>query len=107
MAFQSGSVNLGRGYFGVSTADWNLLATVGGMRTYTYSISFPTEFSEIPVMVTMLKSFHIQQGEDSRIAVGSTSVATTGFDLVIQTWHDTSLVGVGVTWMAYDSNSAL
>jgi hypothetical protein len=107
MAFQSGSINLGRGYFGVSTADWNLLATVGGQRTFTQAISFDTEFSETPTVVAMLKSFHIQQSEDPRIAVGVSDESNTGFNLIIQTWHDTSVVGVGVTWMAYDSGSAL
>ena len=107
MAFQSGGVNLGRGYFGVSTADWNRLATYGGLRTFTHAITFATEFGEVPTVVAMLKSFHIQFGEDPRIAVGVQDVTATGFNLIIQTWHDTSLVGVGTTWMAYDSASAL
>jgi hypothetical protein len=106
MAIQSGGVNLGRGYFGTSTSDWNLLATVGGLRTYTHDISFGTEFGEVPTVIPMLRSFHVQEGEDPRIAVGVQNVAETGFTLIVQTWHDTSVVGVGVNWIAYDSAAA-
>lgn len=103
MAIQSGGINIGSGgYFDTDSTNWNFLGTVGD-RHYEETISFPTEFANAPIVVTTLRGFHIQEGENSRLAIGVTGTTTTGFILNIDTWGDTSVVGLGVNWIAYDS----
>ena len=102
MAFQNGEVNVGRGYYESSLTDWNLLATTG-TRDYQYTVSFPTEFSNIPEVIVMMRGFHVQMGEDARVAVGVSDITATGFILHVNAWDDTSVVGVGVNWIAYDA----
>lgn len=102
MAIQSGGVNVGNGYFGTDSPDWNFLGTLGD-RHYEQSVSFATEFANVPIVTVTLRGFHIQDGEDKRLAIGITGTTTTGFVLNLDTWGDTSVVGVGVSWIAYDS----
>lgn len=101
MAIQSGAYNLGFGYFGIYDVDWNLLATTG-TRQYTKDVTFPTSFGTVPEVILMLKGFHIQKGESSRLALGISAVTTDGFTIAISTWDDTSVVGCGINWLAYD-----
>jgi len=108
MGIVTGGRNCGLSYLGSSDTDWNLLGTLSGAtRTWGKEITFSTAFSEVPTIVLMLRSFDVQDGEAARISLGFTSLTATGFILRISTSGETSVFGVGVNWLAYDSATAL
>jgi len=110
VAFQTGGRNCGLDYLGSADEDWSLLETLApgtGVRFWGTDISFPTEFSEIPTLVINIRSFASPEGDPARVSVGYLNLLATGFTLRISTWGDSSVIGIGVNWSAYDSASAL
>jgi len=110
MAFQSGGRNCGHDYLGATDNDWTLMGTLaadGGQRYWATGIAFPLSFSEVPELQISLRSFALMEGDPSRISVGFINLTADGFTLRVSTWGESSITGVGINWMAYDSASAL
>jgi hypothetical protein len=102
MGMQSGYKYVGNEYYGANDAAWNLLGTEGN-RTFETAVEFAEAFGAAPAVLVCLNSFHVHSGSDKTLLVGAADITTTGFNLQVTCYSDTSLKGVGVLWMAYDS----
>ena len=111
MAIQTGGRNCGFLYFDATDADWNLTTFkpdgASDYRRWYKDLTFPSSFSEVPTVILMLRSFEVLVGQPSRISLGFQNVDANGFELIVTTWGETSLAGVGVNWLAYDSASGI
>jgi len=88
--------------FDQSTPDWTLAQENApeGSRTYVSNILFDAPFSNVPIVHVGLSGFDIDQRDSARISVHAAAITSTGFDLRIQTWRNTRVYKVEVSWIA-------
>ncbi len=72
-----------------------------GARLDKKYVSFSPAFSSIPKIVLSLKSLDSSHSYNLRVDTNSQGVTPVGFWLTINTWADTKLYGVTVSWTAY------
>jgi len=72
-----------------------------GYRTYQAHVTFPKGFSQIPVVITALRSIDDSPATGTRLTVFAQQITTTGFDMVVLTWADSIVYGTAATWIAY------
>ena len=72
-----------------------------GNRRFQKRIEFPEPFENCPVVQVSLAHIDIINQFNSRIGVAAESADHNGFELVFETWADTSIRGIGVVWIAY------
>ena len=84
---------------GTTSPGWNLREG-DGTREFIVHITFPEPFTEIPDVIVSLLMADISKDFNTRVWVLARDVTTTGFDLVMRTWSDTYVNGVGATWIA-------
>lgn len=92
----------GINYFGATDSDWNLVGPQG-YRVYNKPVVFSTPFSVEPQFVSIAVSsfFILENGGSLKINVEPLNVTEEGFDLVISTWDDCQVVGIGCSWTAF------
>ena len=84
---------------GTTSPGWNLREG-DGTREFIVHITFPEPFTEIPDVIVSLMMADISKDFNTRVWVLARDVTTMGFDLVMRTWSDTYVNGVGATWIA-------
>lgn len=73
-----------------------------GGRSDSIHVDFPAgKFSNPPEVLVMLNMLDTEQAINTRLSVYSTNITVNGFDVGIQTWDDSKVFGVGITWFAY------
>jgi len=65
------------------------------------SIAFERAFTSAPSVIVWLKGFDMDKRYTARIRVYADSVTATGFQLRLETWGDTVLNWVSVSWIAH------
>lgn len=81
--------------------NWNL-NTGSGSRTFTSpDIPIGPGFSTPPTVVVQLGGIDVGNAANLRIQIGATDVENDEFNLVVNTWADSIIYGVWVTWIAY------
>lgn len=97
---QSGFRHCGFNYMGVWDTDWPLFGLDGG-RAWSTQITFLSEFENAPDVVLSISGFSMIDGDFSKLLVNTGEITTEFFYLVVQTWGNTQIHGVSVSWIAY------
>jgi hypothetical protein len=95
---QNGEIRLGRHHFESHLCDWNLDKGCGE-RYYRVRVKFDRCFSCEPHIHLGTVSQDCHNGV--RYRVWAENVDRSGFDLVVYTWADSIVYGIGVSWMAF------
>lgn len=76
--------------------------TGSGPRSVTKAVPFPTgSFGSAPQVMAAISSLDSSNQANLRVTVSVQSVTATGFTVKVDTWADTKLAQVGVSWVAY------
>ena len=92
-------IQTGTAFYDSNTRGWTLNAGTGDRSFTSPDIRFSSPFSAPPTIALALA--HIDS-ERVRVALETFDVQVDEFNIVIKTWADTLLYGVGVTWIAHD-----
>ena len=84
------------------TQDWTLAQENASEepRSFVSNILFDAPFSNVPIVHVGLSGFDIDQRDSARISVHAEAISPNGFDLRIQTWLNTRVYKVEVSWIA-------
>jgi hypothetical protein len=91
----------------VSKAYWKTnhpleLGTPSGGRSDTIHIDFPAgKFKAPPKVQVALNWLDTQHTTNTRLQVYPSNITANGFDVVVSTYADSKVYGVGVTWFAH------
>lgn len=80
-----------------STPGWTLHQWSGRFTTH---VSFQQPFAKPPQVIVNLAGLDVSNARNTRVTVSANNVSTSGFDLVVDTWADTILYAVWVSWIA-------
>ena len=88
---------------GQLAGDWTLAgngAGEDGRRSYEQRVVFEAPFSRTPVVQLGLTGFDIDNCGSARIGVRVADITPEGFSVVLETWRDTLVYGVKLSWLA-------
>ena len=74
-----------------------------GARTFTQHIKFEKKYEVIPRVMVSLSSLDACtfNNKNVRVKINATNIDTSGFDIQIITWFNSSLFEVKVSWISY------
>ena len=74
-----------------------------GVRTFTQHINFEKKYEVIPHVMVSLSSLDActYNNKNVRVKVNATNINTSGFDIQIITWFNSSLFEIKVSWISY------
>jgi len=72
-----------------------------GQRSFVGHINFNKPYKNIPQVMTSLSGLDAGDMHNIRITISASNITTTGFDINIQTWADTSLYLVHISWISF------
>ncbi len=89
---------------GASLEGWSLLDPANGSdRTFRYSVLFNHGYSSPPVVHVGLVGVDASNDDNLRVRVRAVDITATGFTLEAETWLNTRLWSVEVSWLAIGS----
>ena len=96
----AGQIKVGQFSIDINNNEFKQFSTGTGVRTYRKYIKFDPDLSGTVNVVVALN--HIDKGDATglRINTEAQNVDREGFDLVMTTWADTNISGVGCSWIA-------
>ena len=71
-----------------------------GGRSHTYSVSFDQKLCFVPKVMVALNGLDSSKDANQRLTVKVADVKETGFNVVFNTWADTKIYMVSVSWIA-------
>ena len=74
-----------------------------GRRTVVQHINFEKKYETKPNVMVSISSLDAG-GDTIRIRVYAKNINTSGFDVEIQTWHNSTLFEVKVSWISFSKN---
>jgi hypothetical protein len=84
-----------------SDPGWTLLDPGNyGARSHTATVRFDRPFTQAPVVHAGLSGFDIENGDAARVKLRVSAVRADGFDLVVETWFETRIWAIDVSWLA-------
>ena len=89
---QTGEYSIDGIYWDIEPSDW---------RTFKKRINFEQKYERVPRVMTIINKLDSDKNYNLRISVFAGNVDTSGFDLTIQTWADTIIYGVRISWMSF------
>ncbi len=84
---------------GSSDTGW-ILQEGDGPRTHRQSIQFEREFSRAPVVQVGVVGVDASKDHNLRLRVRAEDITPTGFVIEVETWLQTQLWSVDVSWLA-------
>jgi hypothetical protein len=88
--------------FGPQTSGWNLGAGTGQRSFTSQDIGFNPPFGVAPAIALALSGIDSDHATNLRLTLNPYDVQANEFNIQINTWDDTLLYSVVVTWIAYD-----
>jgi hypothetical protein len=88
---------------GASLEGWSLLDPNGADRTFRYPVHFNQAFSFPPVVQVGLVGVDASKDDNLRVRVRAVDITANGFSLEAETWLNTKLWSVEVSWLAIGS----
>jgi hypothetical protein len=73
---------------------------ISGRRSFEYYIHFSQPFSNVPLVHCGISGFDIDNQDTSRLSVSIAKITHDGFKIVIQTWMQTRVYEVEISWIA-------
>ena len=90
------------------TPDWTLSQTDGDAaapRIFRQHVAFDIPFANIPMVHVGISGFDIDNRDTSRLSVRPEAISASGFDLLVQTWLNTRVYKVEISWIALGHQS--
>lgn len=66
-------------------------------------ISFPQKYQDVPRVIVWLDGLDVACAHDCRVKAYVSDVTTSGFDVHVDTWADTTLFSASVVWAAHSA----
>jgi len=88
-----------------SLPDWTLLEPGDGAapRRFSMPITFDVAFKAPPVVQLGVVGVDASKDDNLRLKVRAEAISPSGFELVAETWLNSRLWGVDVSWLAIGS----
>ncbi|MGA3122335.1 MAG: H-type lectin domain-containing protein [Polyangiaceae bacterium] len=84
-----------------SLEGWSLLEpSANGARAFHYPVSFSRPFSAPPVVHIGMVGLDVSREDNARIRVRALDITGSGFTLHAETWLNTKIWAVDVSWLA-------
>ncbi len=86
----------------VTASGWSLNGG-SGTRTHTVFVKFTKPFSKAPMVLLSLTSYDGAAGKDGnvRVSLKADQITRDGFAVIVSTWGDSRVAGVGGNYIAY------
>jgi hypothetical protein len=100
---EGGTVKIEAGtvQFRPDSPDWNLHEGTGPRRFQSPDIRFHEAFTTPPTVVVAIASLDTEHQANTRVVVYTADVEADEFNIRIQTWDDSLVYQVWVTWIAF------
>jgi hypothetical protein len=85
-----------------SSPDWSL-RTNDGPRRYVHEVVFERAFSGPPVVQLGIVGIDSSKDHNLRLRVHPEAISATRFTIFVETWWETVIYGVDVSWLAIGS----
>lgn len=69
-------------------------------RVFTTKVAFEREFRQAPVVQVALAGFDISNDSAARLSTKAVDITSTGFVVHVETWRNTRVWSVAVSWVA-------
>lgn len=69
-------------------------------RSFVQYIPFDSPFANVPLVHAGITGFDIDNRDTGRLSVGIEGISNSGFNIVVQTWMNTRVYKVEVSWFA-------
>jgi hypothetical protein len=87
-----------------SLAGWSLLEPIPDeRRSFRYVVGFEREFSTAPVVQVGVVGIDASKEDNLRFSVRAEDIGAHGFTLCVETWLNTKIWSVEVSWLAIGS----
>jgi hypothetical protein len=87
-----------------SLQGWSLLEpSIDPVRTFRYPVSFSRSFSAPPVVQVGIVGLDVSKDDNVRLRVRAIDITDSGFTLEAETWLNTKIWSVDVSWLAIGS----
>jgi|SRR5580700_4331396 hypothetical protein len=85
----------------VSLEGWSLLEpSAAGGRAFCYDVSFSRPFLAPPLVHCGIVGLDVSKDDNVRVRVRAKDISGTGFTLQAETWLNTKIWSVEVSWLA-------
>jgi hypothetical protein len=87
--------------FGAKDEGWPLAAVPGEEdRLFRARVSFEQPLRSVPIVHLGLVGFDVGNEDAARLRVRAENISADGFDIVFETWLNTKIWSVSVSWLA-------
>ena len=69
-------------------------------RVFTYSVTFERAFATAPLVHAAIAGFDVENQDSARLRVRAENITPTGFVISVETWLNTRVWSVDVSWLA-------
>ena len=69
-------------------------------RRFVSKVVFESPFCYIPVVHVGIAGFDIDHRDSARVSVSAAAISANGFNIVLQTWQNSCIYKVEVSWLA-------
>ena len=96
----AGQLRVGKYTIDINSSEFKQFSTGSGVRTYRKYIKFDPDLSGTVNVVVGLTHLDSGNAAGLRISADAQNIDREGFELVLTTWADTAIYGVGCSWVA-------
>jgi hypothetical protein len=83
---------------------WSLLEpSLNERRSFRYAVYFEREFSSVPVVQVGVVGIDASKEDNLRFSLRAEDITAHGFTLCVETWLNTKIWSVEVSWLAIGS----
>ena len=72
-----------------------------GRRSFTLHINFPESYDKKPNVSVSIKGLDSDKNANLRVNTKAINITNSGFDIKIETWHDSALYNVWGSWISF------
>jgi len=69
-------------------------------RVFSFVVAFERAFSSAPLVHAAIAGFDVENHDSARLRVRAENITPTGFVIRVETWLNTRVWGVEVSWLA-------
>lgn len=72
-------------------------------RRFVSKVTFDTPFSYVPLVQIGITGFDMDHRDSARLSVRADAITASDFDIVVQTWQNSRIYQVEISWLALGS----
>lgn len=96
----AGQVRVGTFSIDIKNAEFKQFTNGEGSRVYRKYIKFDPDLTGTVNVVVALRHVDMAEGTGLRIVANAENIDREGFELVLSTWANTRIAGIGCSWIA-------